>query len=254
MLNHFYKGRIMSTNEWTRNGTLDGSYTPGLNLVMTSQEIDQSKFGSSSGTLVVEGEITIGSNNFKLEHSYTLKESKKFIKIKTTLTNIGATSARNIRFWTGTRDDFIGGTDRPAKVRRNIENSSLVTITTVTQRSRALEISSADEGVLFFTTYQNANTAIKKYSTSRFTATEIDPATAPIETIGGISVSNRANDSSYALFFRLNDLEQNESDSFTWYYAASPIDEFASIIEDVFQDSCRCSLIGLSHQPVRHQK
>ncbi|MDC0515627.1 hypothetical protein OAN99_07430, partial [Flavobacteriaceae bacterium] len=222
------------TAEWNENGTLN------TNPVMTGQVIDQSNFtingGTSSGTIVVTGNISIGTNSFTLKHSYTLEDSNKFIKIKTTLTNTGASSATNIRFWVGTKDDYIGNTDRPTKVRSNIISSSLVRITNVNQRSRALEISSDDEGVLFFTTYPKANTAVTKFGTSNFPATQIDPSTAQIETIDdGVWAGNT--DSSYALFFRLNDLEQNESDSFTWYYAASPINEFNDIIDDVFVDT-----------------
>ena len=225
------------TNEWNLNGTIESVNTTGLNLSMgVSQTIDQSKFGTNSGTIVVSGDITIGSNQFELKHSYTLEDSKKFIKIKTTLTNTGASSATNIRFWVGTRDDYIGSTDRPTKVRSNIVSSSLVTITTESQRSRALKISSNDEGVLFFTTYPKANTAVEKFSAVYFPATQIDPSTAQIETIDDGKVAGDT-DSSYALFFRLNDLEQNESDSFTWYYAASPISEFNDIIDEVFKDT-----------------
>ena len=220
------------TSEWNLSGTISSTRsTYGLNPTMVNQTIDQSEFGTNSGTIVVSGDISIGTNSFTLTHSYSLEDSKKFIKIKTTLTNTGARSATNIRFWVGTNDDFIGGTDRPTKIRSNIINSSLVSITTVTQRSRALEISSNNEGVLFFSTYPKANTVVTGYAFSYLPATRINPSTAsnPIETIN--------QDSSYALFFRLNDLEQNESDSFTWYYAASPISEFNDIIEDVFEDS-----------------
>ena len=221
------------TAEWNENGTLR------RNPIMNNQTIDQSNFtvnsGTGTGTLVVKGEITIGSNNFELEHSYTLL-SEKFIKIETTLTNKGASSANNIRFWVGTKDDYIGNSDVPRKVRSNITNSSLVSITTISQRSKALEVSSNDEGVLFFTTYPNANTAIKRYSSITFPATTIDPNTVPILTEGGGTIGG-PNDSSYALFIRMNDLAQNESDSFSWYYAASPISEFQDIIDDVFQDT-----------------
>ena len=222
------------TAEWNTNGDSE------VNAVMSNQVIDQSNFtingGTSSGTIVVKGDISIGSYDFELTNSYTLLDSNKFIKIETVLKYTGVNSATNIRFWVGTKDDYIGTTDTPKKVRSNIVSSSLVSITTINQRSRALEISSNDEGVLFFTTYPNANTAVRQYFGNPFRATTINPDTVPIETpnAGGAGGSN---DSSYALFYRLNDLEQNESDSFTWYYAASPISEFNDIIDEVFKDT-----------------
>jgi hypothetical protein len=136
------------TAEWNQNGTLK------LNPVMSNQVIDQSNFtitgGTSSGTIIVRGDITIGSFNFELTNSYTLLDSEKFIKIETTLKNKGASSATNIRYWVGTRDDYTNGSDRPKKERGNIANSSFELITATTQRSKAIKISSADEGILFF--------------------------------------------------------------------------------------------------------
>ena len=32
-----------------------------------------------------------------------------------------ATTATNIRYWVGTRDDYVGGTDQPTKVRGTLE-------------------------------------------------------------------------------------------------------------------------------------
>jgi len=47
-------------------------------------------------------------------------------------------------------------------------------------------------------------------------------------------------------------LEQNESDSFTWYYAASPISEFNDIIEDVFDEIQRSNMskLGEDGEPI----
>ena len=222
------------TAEWNVNGFME------LNPTMSGQSIDTSNFtsngGTSSGTLVVSGTITIGSTNFELINSYTLLNSK-YIKIVTTLTNKGTSTATNVRYWVGTRDDFIGSTDEPKKERGNIENSSFELITATSQRSRALKVSSGDEGVLFFTTYPNANTAVKRYASNKFEASDIDPSSVPIITVGSATGSGSADDSSYALFVRMNDLALNESDSFTWYYAASPIAEFDDFTNDIYDDT-----------------
>jgi hypothetical protein len=82
----------------------------------------------------------------------------------------------------------------------------------------------------FFTNYPTSNTAVEDYSFTNLKASQIDPSTVPIVTPLG-------DDASYAVFVRLNDLAQNESDGFTWYYAASAISEFSDIIDDVFQDA-----------------
>ena len=57
----------------------------------------------------------------------------------------------------------------------------------------------------------------------------IDPDTALI--------SNTI-DGSYSMYVRMNDLAVNESDSFTWYYAAAALDELDDVIGDVAVASC----------------
>ena len=79
------------TAEWNTDGKSE------VNAVMSNQVIDQSNFtingGTSSGTIVVKGDISIGTSyNFELTNSYTLLDSEKFIKIETTLKNTGTSS------------------------------------------------------------------------------------------------------------------------------------------------------------------
>ena len=151
-------------NEWNQEGVkLLFPKVPTSNTFTSSSviDIDNNVASTGSGTLEFTGYFTLDNINFKLTNSYSLEGSNKFIKIETSLTNLSSSTATNIRYWVGTRDDYVGSEDAPKKVRTNIVESSLVTITTINQRSRALEISSEEEGVLFFTTYPNANTAVK---------------------------------------------------------------------------------------------
>ncbi|MDC1061123.1 hypothetical protein OAP99_02955 [Flavobacteriaceae bacterium] len=217
------------SDEWNLNGNNLN------NPVMKSgtQVFDTSSFTVSGtlgyGTILVKGEVEIGAYTFELTNAYTLGENDKFIQVQTTIKNIGSTAVTNLRYWIGTGDDHVGGDDRPLKERGNIIDGSFELITLQTQRSRALRISSDDDGILFYTPSSRANNAVDRWLSygSTFRAVDKNPEDSPI-TID--------NDGTYAMFFRMNDLAVNQLDSVLWYYTASPIDELDDIVEDFPSD------------------
>ena len=102
-------------------------------------------------------------------------------------------------------------------------NGAFAPLTATTQRAAALLIKTADEGVLFFTNSSRGNN-VHNWCCSFSNATNLDPATATIETTG---------DGSYAMFVRMNDLAVGSTDSFTWYYAAAPLDDLDDVVAEV---------------------
>ena len=212
----------VGSDEWNLNGNNLN------NPVMKSgtQVFDTSSFTVSGtlgyGTILVKGTVELGAYTFELTNAYTLGENDKFIQVQTTIKNIGSIAATNLRYWIGTRDDHVGGDDFPLKERGNIIDGSFELITLQTQRSRALRISSNAYAILFFTPSSRANNAVDRYSFATIPAVDQDPEDSPI-TID--------HDGSYAMFFRMNDLAVNESDSLLWYYTASPIDELDDVIK-----------------------
>ncbi|MFY4842854.1 hypothetical protein ACOTWI_11090, partial [Aliarcobacter butzleri] len=70
--------------------------------------------------IVWTGEIVVGSAHLKVTNVYTLEAGAKYIKANTYIENIGSTSTENLRFWVGTRDDYVAGSDSPAKQKGNI--------------------------------------------------------------------------------------------------------------------------------------
>lgn len=93
---------------------------------MTNQVFDISSFsvvgGISYGTIIVKGEITVGTARLELTNAYTIGQNRNFVQVMTTIRNIGIAPATNIRYWVGTRDDFVGGTDQPTKVRGRLND------------------------------------------------------------------------------------------------------------------------------------
>jgi hypothetical protein len=214
------------TNNWNTNGVRVN------NPSMINQVFDTSSFsvmgGISYGTIIVKGEITVGTARLELTNAYSISQNKNFVQVITTIRNIGLAPETNIRYWIGTRDDFVGGTDQPTKVRGRLNNGAFEANTLTTQRASALRITTIDEGILFFTNSSRGNNVHAEYDPTENPSTNLDPDTAPI-------TSN--NDGSYSMFIRINDLAVNESDSFVWYYAAAALDNLDDVIEEVSDSS-----------------
>lgn len=214
------------TNNWNTNGVHVNNPT------MVNQVFDTSSFSVvgevSFGTIMVKGEITVGTALLELTNAYSLGQDKNFVQVMTTIRNIGTAQASNIRYWVGTRDDYVGGTDQPTKIRGNLNDGTFEAITLTTQRASALRITTTSEGILFFTTSTRGNNVHAGYDPAENPSTELNPDSAPI-----IS----SNDGSYSMFIRIIDLAVNESDSFVWYYAAAALNELDDIIQEVSDSS-----------------
>jgi len=214
------------TNNWNLNGVRINNPT------MASQVFDDNAFaivgGIGSGELKVRGNVTVGTALLELTNTYTIGANKNYVQVMTTIKNIGATTATNIRYWVGTRDDYVGGTDQPTKVRGTLVEGVFQPLTLTTQRASALRITTIDEGILFFTTSTRGNNVHANYAPVENPSTNLDPATAPITS---------TNDGSYSMFIRINDLAINDTDSFVWYYAAAALDDLDDVISEVFDTS-----------------
>ena len=210
------------TSNWNTNGTL------APNPIMANQVFDPSGF-NITGIINVKGDISVGTAQLEVINSYSIGLGDNFVKITTAAKNIGAAPITNLRYWVGTKDDYVGGTDSPTIIRGNLVGATFQQLSLITQRSSALRISTADEGILFFTTSIRGNNSHAGYNSVSNPSEGLDPDTALI--------SNTI-DGSYSMYVRMNDLAVGESDSFTWYYAAAALDELDDVIGDVAVASC----------------
>ena len=216
---------------WNVSGTLLA------NPVMASAVFDSSGWANKTGVISVQGSIQIApttpaTSSLLLKNSYSLGADDSFLEVTCTFTNNGTGNIENLRYWIGTRDDFIGNDnttrDIPIKTRGNLTNGAFVPLVLPTERSSALKVSTADEAVLFFTTSSRGNISHSPYA----------PETAGINPSTLINPSDTDTltlniDSTYSMYVRLKDLAPNESDSFVWYYAAAPLDEIDEVIDAV---------------------
>jgi gliding motility-associated-like protein len=210
------------TSEWNINGTL----VP--NPTITGQVLDISGFVMTSGnngygTIISTGTITISGTTLEIKNTYVLPPDKSYISITSKVKNTSAGTVENVRIWIGTRDDYVGGTDQPTKYKGNLTDGVFVQISNAATRAAALKITTATEGVLFYTNSTKGNTIINGCC-DWSNVTNQNPET---------SVITITSDGSYGFYVRLNDLTVNASDEFTWYYAAGDLAELDEIINDV---------------------
>jgi hypothetical protein len=151
----------VGTNNWNINGTIVE------NPVVTNPVYDYSAYtpinvtpGDGYGSVKFTGNITINSQLFLVENTYTLGQTSGYFKIKVKITNVSGSTATNVRLWLGTRDDWVGGTDQPLKERGNLVNSAFSLIPTTATQSKALKISTLTEAVFFFSNSSRAYTVV----------------------------------------------------------------------------------------------
>jgi uncharacterized repeat protein (TIGR02543 family) len=216
------------TNWWNRNGS--SLYNPTLQ----NQTFDYSKYTQTAtggyGIIITSGTVSINGKVLQITHEYELPQDKFLIKITTTLKNLSESSMTNLRYWVGTRDDYIGNSDVNYKTKGNIIEGQFAAITTQTEKAKALKIYSNNEGVLFYTNSDQANTIVGS-SYGWYNIQSTDPVNTPINVYG---------DNSYAFYVRFDDLAPQEESVLNWYYAAGSISNLEQIIKDVY-DSVQLS-------------
>lgn len=216
------------SSEWNLSGTL-------LNdPILVNHDINTDGFnynsgstGAGTGTVVSTGELSFPDATLQAEHTYELLPGNSFIKVKMKLTNQSSSDAENVRVWIGTRDDWVGSTDRPTKQRGNLVDGSFEQISVASERASVVRVTSNSEGVLFYTDTDKANSIVHNCCSWSNVVNQF-PETSNI---------THSSDGSYGFFVRLNDLGPGESDEFTWYYAAGALDELDEITDQVAQAS-----------------
>ena len=225
-LNQSFAFGGVGTNDWNLNGTLVSD------PMLTNQVFDDSNFNYNSGTsgpgrgiIVSTGTVSVNGNIVQLQNTYTLGNSS-FIAVNTKITNTGTQPVTNLRYWVGTQDDFVGGSDVPVKERGNLVDGVFQPIALATAQSQAIRIKTNQEGVLFFSTSERTKTIVNSCC-SWSNVLNQNPATSA--TVTGNT------DGSYGVYIRMNDLAPGQNDEFTWYYAAANLADLDGVVNEVAQ-------------------
>ena len=220
------------TNVWNLYGHVQE------NPYLSSQVIDKTGFtytegNNGYGVIISKGTIEMDNNGtpvtLEITNTYNMPQPNSYVEIKSKVKNTSGVPVENVRIWVGTRDDFVGGSDRPTKKKGNLVDGAFQKIANAADRSSALLISTSQEAILFYTTSSRGNTLINSCC-SWSNIIEQNPETSTTEV---------TNDGSYGFYVRFNDLQPGESDEFVWYYAAGPISEITNIIGQVAAASAR---------------
>ncbi|NOQ31011.1 MAG: hypothetical protein GQ570_07825 [Helicobacteraceae bacterium] len=210
------------TDSWNVNGTVV------LSPSLTNQSIDTSGFNVTSsnkgyGTIISTGEVNVGGKALELTQTYTLDPNKTFIKMSTKIKNISGGDITNVRFWVGTDDDYIAGSDSTTKKRGNFVDEQFEEVSTAADRSNVVEITGGTAGIYFYSTSSRADSVISvDYGSTNLKDTAPSANTA---------ISN--DDGSYAIYMRLNDLADQASEEFTVYYAAGSTADLADVASEL---------------------
>lgn len=208
------------------NGGWNNNGTKSINTDLTDLTVDYASLNNGAGTISAVGQLTVDGKLIEVTNRYELGSEASFVKIITTVKNLTASTIDNVRYWTGTVDDWVGTTDSPTKYKGNLIDGAFVQNTADDQQAKVLKIYSGDHNVLFFSTHPTTEMMITNRSLD--TLTSSDPRTNP---------RTGSMDQAYGMYVNLGNLTAGASSSFTWYYAAGSVADIGNIIEDVGGDS-----------------
>lgn len=249
-----YSGGTIISNQYGKYD-FDGKYFDGnASDYVSTTTVNESAYSQGKGTLVASNTISDGGVTLTLQSTYTLRAGASYVEAISKVTNVSGTSVDNVRLWSGTRDDWIGMTDRPYKEKGNITEGSFVPVTVSGVLANAVKVTSNNDGILFYSTSAGANTTVGSCCSPDFhmaydadwnlaplaSASDTQPTSPPFTS--GSYYSSRAEadgnpdnsqDGNYSVYSSFGNLANNASKSIAWYYAAGPVASLASIVSSV---------------------
>jgi hypothetical protein len=226
----------MAIGTGTGGGNWSGSTVVELNAgLVTAQTFDYSGYSVLSSTsttskgygrIIVRTTFTINSQSVEVKHVYTLGQTDNFVKIETTSTNKHASTISNMHIWVGTRDDYVGSSDSPTKTKGNLDgvDGAFQAVANAATQARALQITTANEGALFYSTTAGADMSVDgccSFSNAyNRNPNQTQPVTGPA-------------DGSYAAVLPVGNLAIGASATITWFYAAGALQDLGNVAKSV---------------------
>jgi hypothetical protein len=123
-----------------------GVYTTNINsltardpIVDTSGFVQTSTGGRGHGTINVRRTFSYRGADFLMTHTYTLGADDRFLRVDTSVTNVGSTTIENVRLWVGEGDDYLFD-DGPRKTRSNLVDGAFQPLAEPADASSALRL------------------------------------------------------------------------------------------------------------------
>lgn len=177
------------------------------------------------GKIIAARSFVVLGQLITLQNTFSLGQYDRFVRITNVIINNSTAPLENTYIWVGTRDDFVGVTDVNTKTRGNLINGNFTALTANNQTSRAIMITNANEGVLFYSETPGVMTAYA-LCCSFSNAYNVYP-------LALLPSTPSPTDGSYAAVLPLGAIPVNSSASITWYYAAGVISSLASVAQTV---------------------
>jgi len=244
---HYNAGTINTNGPSTRGGL--------ESFIRTSTVVN------GVGVITVSGEFTLTpppaadhprfadfqtEYRFKVEHRYELRANERFLRARTTLTNLTTgpdATAENVNIWIGTRDDYIGpSSDSNVKQRGVVADGVFTPLGLATDPSNAILVSSGDESILFFSTAAGVDTVFARSGDApRNRLVPVSPALSGAnrsdctenDVLDSIACHGKAFDGAYAIVLPAGDMAPGSSRSIDWFYGAGPNTAITSLVADV---------------------
>ena len=231
---------------------LNASISSVDDLTVTGWTVDKSGFtvvSSETGVFRGYGALTSATrfkavsdgSEFILHNTYELGQDANFIKTTSSLENLTSSGWDNINFWIGTRDDYVGGTDRPQNTKGNFVDGTFVAIESQAEVATVVMTTSNSDGTFFYSTNPEANTIIDDCCS--FEAIfSVDPTLSPIYDVdpvvdpAGYNGYGEWLDSAYGFVANLGALAAGSRSANTvWYFGGGATGDLGNISASIVQ-------------------
>jgi filamentous hemagglutinin family protein len=153
-------GFIVSTIEDV-SGEQTTDYVEGA---FTNTVINKTGVSNGAGTIVSTTKVMIDGKELEMKNTYTLSSNTAVLSSANELTNKSGSAIDNVRFWVGTNDDYIAGSDWDVvKTRGSLVDGAFVETANIGDRSDALKVTGGTAGVLFYTNSENSAVFATQY-------------------------------------------------------------------------------------------
>ncbi|EOD05544.1 hypothetical protein EMIHUDRAFT_372445 [Emiliania huxleyi CCMP1516] len=178
------------------------------------------------GSISATKTCSIGGATLSIDWTFTLSASNsKALSLAITVSSSGA-AASDVQVWWGTRDDWVGTTDRPAKEIGSITSGSSGFTSAAGTTGNAVQVTSGSEGLILFSASPGAR-ALRASCCNFDNLVSLDPQTTFSGTV--------TDDGSYGLFLPLGTIPDGGSASASVAYAAGAVADLATVIAEAFQ-------------------
>jgi len=224
---------------YTANDGVEQSFGSAPASPTLPHSIDYSGMTGGTGTAVALNQFEVAGALLQVKNVYTLDAGASFLKVVSEVSNAGDSNATNVRFWSGTNDDWIATTDGPRKQKGNVVDGVFVPVNDFDVPAHAISVTSGSHGVFYLSRTPGVDSTVGSCCSPNFQygwgyqgSSTYRPLNSP-----GESVYDIVNDGNYSLFLNIGDLAAGARMSMDWYYSAGAMSQLAEIIQEIDNDS-----------------